>query len=163
MLDIIVPRIFWFPLQPWSPWPRCSLSRLWVDMRCPPPLLCPWCHHFLSPLRDTRHVTHSSRVTRGLSVVWAGRVTWHCEPGEACDNCDNRDMMTGYEYSSNGKSGDLFYWRRGASIFVKQDIIYGCSMDSQESLNDLSFQMMISYFLPRKEFDLPLSLILQKI
>ena len=118
----LFPRIFWFPLQPWSLCPVSSLSWLWADMRCPLP--CPWCHHFLSlSLRDTRHVTwHSSRVTRGLSVESAGRVFWHRDIVRGCDIVTifvtSWQSMKNTMVSLESREG-LFYEWRGASIFVK--------------------------------------------
>ena len=147
MLDIIVPRIFWFPLQPWSPVTPCSLSWLWVDMRCPP----------LHSAHDaiTSSPWHSSRDTalalQSLSVVSAGRVTWHCEPGVACDN--NCDMMTEYEYTSNGKSGVLLY------ILEERCFYFRKTGYNLWLFNGFPRELKWSFFpnddfLPKKEFDL---------
>ena len=81
MPDDIVPWIFWFPLQPWSPWPRvlCLGSGLTWDV--------PRSAHdaITSPLLSVTLVTwHSSRVTgpqcgvgRESDVTqWAGRGLW---------------------------------------------------------------------------------------
>lgn len=100
----LFPRIFWFPLQPWSLCPRvlCLGSGLTWDVLCP-------AHDAitsslsLSPWHSSRHVTQLSRYTGPQCGVSRESVltSWHCEGLWHCHNfCD---VMTEYE-EYNGKS-----------------------------------------------------------